>query len=97
MKSIKLAVAAAVGSAAFLAVPLAATPASAATPGSECTLRVLVSGTGSTTIPGTVGSNGYTCVPNTPLTGVFAPLNVGVACGTGVNVALLTVVSECDE
>jgi hypothetical protein len=87
--------AAALGSAAVLAAPLAATPASAATPGSECTLFAGIPEGGSLDFPGTVSADGENCVPNTPITGPLAVLNVGLECDFFLNVALMLVRSDC--
>jgi hypothetical protein len=86
-----LAIAMALGLIAVFAAPVAAW---AATPGSACTL--ILSGENSEEeVPGTVSSNGKSCVPNEVFFGTLAALNVGVACGTHLELADIFISSDC--
>jgi multidrug efflux pump subunit AcrA (membrane-fusion protein) len=85
--------AAALGGAAILA-PVAATPASAFTPGHVCTIEVSF-GPEFIDFPGTIAADGNTCVPNTPIGGPLQSLDAGVACGFRGDVAGFFVGSFC--
>jgi hypothetical protein len=89
-----LLVAATLGGMATL-VPIAAAPAFAYTPGAPCRLEVSPGGFGHVDYPGTVGSDGNSCVPNAPFSGVLTPINAGLACGTTVSFSGIFVGAFC--
>ena len=71
---------------AVLTVALTAGSAAAYTPGNVCAIDVSV-GPG-VTLPGTIGADGRTCVPNEPLIlvePILSALDAGLACDTSLD------------
>ncbi|MFI0898434.1 hypothetical protein [Streptomyces sp. NPDC020983] len=72
-----------------------AAPASAAVPGARCDIN---SGAGEVllvSLPGTVASDGNTCVPNGPVAPELSALDAGLPCGTEVQIDLLILTAYC--
>ena len=86
MRVKRILLAGALGLGAVLAVPLAAAPASAATPGTYCEIHI--DRPAYQTFEGTVTSNGLSCKPDVGFADDFSVLNLGAPCGTTVPVVI---------
>jgi hypothetical protein len=60
--------------------------ATAAKPGSACTIKIKLTGIEAITIAGKVSSDGTKCVPTT--TGLWEKIDTGVPCGKTINIPL---------